>query len=189
MPGGTRPPGGLIQRRCRPSCPSAPRGRAPPPSTTNLKNKYYPAGLVANSNFSKKPIASARAAPHISCVGRKLRHTAGRSGRPKIAQRRSGNSCTQGTPAGLPFGMPGIGEEILGAIQHAPHWDRQSIPSGNAASGQIQSFLTEKPEPGPSPPSALAGARDSGRGTPRLSCKAPRDSPDAEIHVPRPAGS
>ncbi|EQL87215.1 hypothetical protein D052_3683 [Vibrio parahaemolyticus 10290] len=36
-------------------------------------------------------------------------------------------SCTQRTPAGLPLGIPGIGEEILGAIQQAPHPNRQSI--------------------------------------------------------------
>tara|TARA_Y100001956_G_C4085385_1_gene170383 strand:- start:966 stop:1076 length:111 start_codon:yes stop_codon:yes gene_type:complete len=33
----------------------------------------------------------------------------------------------QRTPAGLPFGIPGIGEEILGAIQQAPQPKRQSI--------------------------------------------------------------
>ncbi len=33
----------------------------------------------------------------------------------------------QRTPAGLPLGMPGIAEEILGAIQHAPQPRRQSI--------------------------------------------------------------
>lgn len=26
-----------------------------------------------------------------------------------------------GTPAGLPFGMPGIGDAMDGAVQHAPH--------------------------------------------------------------------
>ena len=34
-------------------------------------------------------------------------------------------SWTQRTPAGLPFGMPGIGEVIEGAVQHAPHPARQ----------------------------------------------------------------
>jgi hypothetical protein len=33
----------------------------------------------------------------------------------------------QRTPAGLPFGMPGIAEEILGAIQQAPQLKRHSI--------------------------------------------------------------
>jgi hypothetical protein len=27
----------------------------------------------------------------------------------------------------LPFGIPGIGEVIEGAIQHAPQWDRQCV--------------------------------------------------------------
>jgi hypothetical protein len=30
-------------------------------------------------------------------------------------------------PANLPCGMPGIGEEIEGAMQHAPQPERQSI--------------------------------------------------------------
>jgi len=39
----------------------------------------------------------------------------------------SGRSCTQGIPAGLPCSMPGIGEEIEGAMQHAPQLGRQSM--------------------------------------------------------------
>lgn len=31
------------------------------------------------------------------------------------------------TPAGLPCGMPGIGDEMLGAMQQAPQVDRQSM--------------------------------------------------------------
>jgi hypothetical protein len=54
-------------------------------------------------------------------------HTAGRSGFPNSAQRRSGSNCTQGIPAGFPPGMPGIGLEILGAMQHAPQPKRHSI--------------------------------------------------------------
>jgi hypothetical protein len=30
-------------------------------------------------------------------------------------------------PAGLPRGMPGIGDEIEGAMQHAPHVGRHSM--------------------------------------------------------------
>ena len=33
----------------------------------------------------------------------------------------------QRTPAGLPEGMPGIGDEIEGAMQHAPQPGRQSM--------------------------------------------------------------
>ncbi len=72
-------------------------------------------------------MASARSAPHMPGVGRRLTQTAGRSGRQKRAQRKSGSSCTQGIPAGLPWGMPGIGEEIEGAMQHAPQSGRQSM--------------------------------------------------------------
>ena len=84
-------------------------------------------GRVAHSRACKKPSASSRLAPHIVADGRKLTHTAGLSGFPKRAQRRSGSSCTQGRPAGLPCGMPGIGEEIEGAMQQAPQWERQSM--------------------------------------------------------------
>jgi hypothetical protein len=71
-------------------------------------------------------------------VGRKLEHTAGRSGRPKIAHRKSGINCTQGIPAGLPCGIPGIGELIEGAMQHAPHWDRHSMSDGRKSMRRLQ---------------------------------------------------
>lgn len=59
--------------------------------------------------------------------GRRDRQTAGRSGKPKMRQRYHSSSCTQGTPAGLPSGMPGIGELMDGAMQQAPQPLRQSI--------------------------------------------------------------
>jgi hypothetical protein len=62
----------------------------------------------------------------LSC-GRKLAQNAGRSGLPNKAHRMSGNSCTQRSPARLPCGIPGIGEVIEGAMQHAPQFDRQSM--------------------------------------------------------------
>lgn len=34
-------------------------------------------------------------------------------------------SCTQRTPAGLPWGMPGMAELMDGAMQHAPQPGRQ----------------------------------------------------------------
>jgi len=70
-------------------------------------------------------MAEGASAPHISCDGRKPPQKAGRSGRPKMRQRISSSSCTQGTPAGLPSGMPGIGLVMEGAMQHAPQRDRQ----------------------------------------------------------------
>jgi hypothetical protein len=42
-------------------------------------------------------------------------------------QRFRASSWAQRTPAGLPKGMPGIGEEIEGAMQQAPQPGRQSI--------------------------------------------------------------
>jgi hypothetical protein len=48
-----------------------------------------------------------------------------------MAQRKSAKSCTQRTPAGLPNGMPGIGDDIEGAMQQAPHPARQFIAQHN----------------------------------------------------------
>ena len=42
-----------------------------------------------------------------------------------MRQRMSASSCTQGTPAGLPSGMPGIGLVMDGAMQQAPQPGRQ----------------------------------------------------------------
>jgi hypothetical protein len=69
--------------------------------------------------------ASSLLLPHISSVGRRLTQTAGRSGIPKIAQRLSSVNWTHRTAAGFPSGIPGIGEEMEGAMQHAPHPERQ----------------------------------------------------------------
>ena len=53
-------------------------------------------------------------------------------GRPLGLAERSGSgcqpvSCTQRMPAGLPSGMPGMGDEIEGSTQHAPQPMRQSM--------------------------------------------------------------
>ena len=85
----------------------------------------YRGAAVAISSADRNRSASSRFAPHISRVGRKLAHTAGRSGFPNNAHCKSGVSCTQGIPAGLPCGMPGIGEEIEGAMQQAAQPERQ----------------------------------------------------------------
>jgi oxygen-independent coproporphyrinogen-3 oxidase len=61
----------------------------------------------------------------MSADGAKPPQQAGRSGWPKMAQRKSSVSCTQRTPAGLPLGMPGIALEIDGAMQQAPQLGRQ----------------------------------------------------------------
>gem|GEM_PF-2477911 len=67
----------------------------------------------------------------MSGAGFNDEHTSGRSGCPKIKHRLSADNCTHRTPAGLLipfiFGMPGIGDEIDGAMQHAPQPGRQFI--------------------------------------------------------------
>jgi hypothetical protein len=46
---------------------------------------------------------------------------------PKIMQRLASSSWMQRTPAGFPFGIPGIGDEIDGAMQQAPQPERHSV--------------------------------------------------------------
>src|SRR5690349_12367213 len=86
--------------------------------------------------------ASAADVPHISSLGRSRLHTAGRSGIPNTLQRLSSVNCMQRTPAGLPFGIPGIGDEIDSAIQHAPHPTRQSMLSTFRNTLSVKSQLT-----------------------------------------------
>lgn len=84
-------------------------------------------GAVALSRAYSQARACAASGPHMSSSGRRLTHTAGRSGRPYRRQRLSGVSWTQRTPLGLPSGMPGMGEEIDAAMQQAPQPIRHSI--------------------------------------------------------------
>lgn len=77
-------------------------------------------GRVASSSQAIQAKAASRWEPHISMEGWRPEQHLGRSGCPKMAQRKSSVSCAQRTPAGLPPGMPGIGEEMERAIQHAP---------------------------------------------------------------------
>lgn len=71
--------------------------------------------------------ASSADDPHISPAGCKAEQTAGRSGLPNNLHRKLPSNCTHGTPAGLPWGMPGIGEEMETAIQQAAHPLRHSM--------------------------------------------------------------
>lgn len=84
-------------------------------------------GAVACSSSVSHASASWREVPHISSEGDSPLQQAGRSGRPKRLHCNSAVSCTQGTPAGLPWGMPGMGLEIEGAMQHAAHPVRHSM--------------------------------------------------------------
>jgi hypothetical protein len=54
-----------------------------------------------------------------------------------MRQRASSASCTQRTPAGLPPGMPGMGELMEGAMQQAPQPGRQSIDCYRKNSCQV----------------------------------------------------
>ena len=76
--------------------------------------------LVASSKSNR--ISSAFSGPPAQMKSSlsKAEQTAGRSGWPKILHRLLSLSWIQRTPEGLPFGMPGMGELIEGAMQHAP---------------------------------------------------------------------
>jgi hypothetical protein len=91
-----------------------------------------PCQAVNRSSSDKKNIACSRVSPHISRDGGRLPHTRGRPGCPKILQLSCSSSCTQRTPAGFPSGMPGIGEEIDGAMQQAPQPGRQETGEDEA---------------------------------------------------------
>ena len=84
-------------------------------------------GCVSNSSRVRYASACPLLVPHISADGINPPHTAGRSGCPKIRQRASSPSWMQRTPAGLPRGMPGMGELMEGAVQQAPQPGRQSM--------------------------------------------------------------
>jgi hypothetical protein len=91
-------------------------------SPPSLQPRTHPVNL---SSSPRKNIACSRDPPHISADGCKPAHTAGRPGCPKMRQPLFSSNCTQRTPAGLPFGIPGIGELIEGAVQQAPQPGRQ----------------------------------------------------------------
>lgn len=91
---------------------------------TNGYGTHY-TGCVASSNRDNHTIASSRVVPHISSEGCSPPQNAGRSGVPNTLQRNSSSSCAHGTPAGLPFGIPGKGEVMEGAMQQAAQWGRQ----------------------------------------------------------------
>lgn len=99
--------------------------RTPPPGRSPDSQR----GAVAHSRRASHCKACSRVFPHMSSEGCRPLQQAGRSGWPKIAQRQSAVSWTQGTPAGLPCGMPGSGVEIEGAMQQAPHASRQGMGS------------------------------------------------------------
>ena len=103
----------------------------PGPPAVELPGIIFPPCQAVNRSSSlRKNIACPLESPHISREGCRPPHTFGRSGCPKILQPLRSSSCTQRTPAGLPFGMPGMGELIEGAMQQAPQPGRQLAGSG-----------------------------------------------------------
>lgn len=96
---------------------------------TGIQYQRLQAGAVARSSSPSHCIACSRLLPHISSDGCKPPQNAGRSGWPKMRHRLFSPSCTHLTPAGFPFGMPGIGLVIEGAVQQAPQLSRQFMPS------------------------------------------------------------
>ena len=72
-------------------------------------------------------MASSLFFPQVYSSGIKSLHTLGLDGSPNMAQLKSFNSCIQASPACFPFGIPGMGDEIEGAVQHAPQFDLHCI--------------------------------------------------------------
>jgi len=82
---------------------------------------------VSCSSSVKCCMASTVLEPHISRFGRRLLQTAGLRALPNIRQRLSPDSWVQRTPAGLPHSMPGIDEDMDGAMQQAAQPIRHSM--------------------------------------------------------------
>ena len=68
-----------------------------------------------------------------------------------MRQRMSSPSCTHGTPAGLPSGMPGIGLVMDGAMQQAPQPGRHVAAledeGGTAGMGGLSSRVACRRQP------------------------------------------
>lgn len=97
---------------------------------------------MASSICVSHASACSREAPHISSEGLSPAQKAGRCGEPKTIQRNSSSNCTHGTPAGLPFGIPGRGEVMEGAMQQAAQEGRQFIGMRKSYSSTV--YLGEK---------------------------------------------
>lgn len=107
-----------------------------PADQASLIRFFLPAsGMVSSSSRASHKSACSRFGPHMATSGLSDAHTAGLCGRPNRRQRNCASSCTQGTPAGLPMpsipgGIPGMGDVMDGAMQHAPHPSRQGRGAG-----------------------------------------------------------
>lgn len=98
------------------------------PDSSGIFCFNYSASIPSNSAIILT--ASSREWPHMSGSGWKTPQMRGRSGWPKILQRKSSSRLTHLTPAGLPFGIPGMGELIEITVQQAAQLGRQSMTLG-----------------------------------------------------------
>ena len=121
------------------ACEAGRRTRTPPSAWRGVcERNIQTLGEVSNSSCRKNSSARSRVAPHISNDGCNPEHTAGRSACPKSRQRKAASRCGQGTPAGLPFGRPGMGLLMDGSMQQAAQPGRQpngSIPGLGEGAG------------------------------------------------------
>lgn len=85
--------------------------------------------------------------PQTNFSALKALHTAGRDDDSKMAHVKSSNKWMQRTPAFLPLGMPGSGEEIDGAMQQAPqlalHSMRGCLIQSNKKRADQNKFYSE----------------------------------------------
>lgn len=91
--------------------------------STILANVYN----VSSSSFDNKYKALYLLSAQISTFAENFSQTSGLREEAKIRHRLSWLNCTQRTPAGFPSGIPGMAEEIDGAMQQAPQPGRQVI--------------------------------------------------------------
>jgi hypothetical protein len=137
-------------------------------------------GQVARSNSSSRANASSLLWPHISGLGRNRTQTAGRSGWPNSRQRLSSVNCTHRTPAGLPWGMPGMGEEIERTTQQAAQPALHSISATQSTLNSSLKSLGERcrcRHPGSRQPSAAVLSCRDHRPAQHLTCQSPYHSP------------
>jgi len=94
-------------------------------ATGPFSGAFFMSMAVMASRWPSQRMACSRLLPHISSDGCREPQTAGRSGWPKSLHRRASSRWGQGTPAGLPWGSPGSGELMEGAMQQAAQAGRQ----------------------------------------------------------------
>lgn len=98
---------------------------------------------MACSRADNRNCASSLVSPQYSGSARKLRQTCGYVSVPQIEQRPSDPSAWQRTPAGLPLGNPGTGEDMDMTTQQAAQPIRQFIVRHHKAGFMVLSTRYE----------------------------------------------